>query len=590
MNALMKHEEVPCDCGALGIILTAVFFGSIGFLVGSSLSPWYLWGALGVVLPYVFVKSPKSCAWVVVLLMGVWVFTAYTFAYTGVDAVFYHVPTQLLLKKGWNPVAVSTCERFFASVENIAWFRPYHVLFLPHFNALAGAIVAMGTGLWLGDPFLNYLLFVVLFNVARRFSGQIWGCSPCASFAFAVAVTFSPKASSFLAGQVDYIVYATFFIACFAGFLAYREGLKRDWFLLFAAMAIGALSKNNGIFSGGFAFLGCLWPMRKNKMFWIGFVLTVIYCLIVGASPYLTNWINYGSPFYPNHTFRSGVEVIDLTEDFVGNVDAESMGYFARVAYAWVSPILTVKVLSWLRGCAFEPEFYVSAGVAGSGSGMRLMLLLGVVALAFSKKGFVTALCIGVFLLSNFAPVKYIGYARYFPWIWGVPILALYQFAYNHYDLSRRWMLLFGFAAVAAVASLGVFMFLRTLSVYVKDIVWESARQRRLEEMSRKSKTWFATPPAYQLEALKHVNGFYCEYGLAMRDRLRLAGLAIVDREDSEPRILGHEYFDLYPRYEHDSGGSEILTAKFPLCSSAKDLLRMHWCEAFSDFPRPLMD
>ena len=580
----------PCDCLLLAFILTAAFIGSICFLVGWSLSPWCFWGAFTAIAVCAFIKSPKSAALFFLGMVVLLALTAYTFTYAGPDAVFYHVPTQLLLKKGWNPVWTSTCESFFSSVENIAWFRPYHVLFLPHFNALCGAIVALGIGLWIGDPFLNYTLLVVLFNVARRFSKQVWGCSTFASIVFSVSMTFSPKVTSFLGGQVDYIVYATFFIACFAAYLALKDGMKRDWFLLFAALSIGALSKNNGIICGGFVVLGCLWPMRKNKIFWYGVAATVVYCLVVGASPYLTNWINYGSPFYPTHTFRSGVELIDITDDFVGNADAESMGYLSRIAYAWVSPSLTIKLLGWLRGCSFSPEFYVSAGVAGSGSAMRFMLLFGLLALLLSKKSFITLLCAMIFLLSNFAPLKYIGYSRYFPWIWGIPILALYQFSYARYDWRVFRSRLFGVAASVVVLACGTFMAMRSVVYYLKDFAWEAARQQRIQDLACLSKTWVGVSPKYSLDDLKHVNGFFCEYGLAFRDRLRLDGVEIVSGTKGFPLMHDHGGFELFPGDKDENGKLRELKSRFPPCPTVKDVLCFDWIGALRRIPHPLID
>ena len=265
--------------------------------------------------------------------------------------------------------------------------------------------------------------------MSLRFARRYWNVGAWMGIPFAFCMTFSPGIFFIISGFIDYSSYASLCIAALSLGLYRNDRKLSDLMLFVVASCICMTMKTTGILCVGLLVVLTLPLLWKRTAYWHALMALGLLVAVVGASPLLTNWIQYGSPFYPSMTFNPHVQVVDITNDFTGNADAMSMGYLSRICYVWGSPKLTAAAIRLLGGNpSFNPVFSVGGGVAGLGLWFNILLLISVVLLVVSRKNLVTWLCVIIFVSSNFAPVKYIGYERYFPQIWAILPLAVMNY------------------------------------------------------------------------------------------------------------------------------------------------------------------
>ncbi len=151
-----------------GTLAVGLMLGCLGFFFGVPCGPFPMWVAFGGGSLLALFHSRRRLlaywGWTACFL----VLTAFTFSYTGTDALNYHFPMQHLIRTGWNPLFDSTLEKF-SAIADLGRCSVYHTLFLPKGSALVGAFVASATGLWTGDAYLGYVLIYLLFVTAARF-------------------------------------------------------------------------------------------------------------------------------------------------------------------------------------------------------------------------------------------------------------------------------------------------------------------------------------------------------------------------------------------------------------------------------------
>ena len=545
-------------------MLLPALMASVGFFFGRTVTPIYFYISVAVLLVCAFVGGWRRGLAYVALLAVCAVLTMYTFSYTGYDAQLYHFPMQRLLRHGWNPVFDSTVEKLYPLVEG-THLRFYHTLFLPKFHQLCGAIVSSAFCLFAGDAFLDYVLLFCLFATSLKFARRYWNSGARMGLLFACGLTFSPKIVSVFFGFVDYPVYASFFMAALA-LVLYRGGncnsscgrigdaplpvysgraaspmpplcVGRGGFcnclhqkdrrlsalvLFVVAACICMATKTTGIICVGLLVLLTLPLLWKRTAYWHALLALGGLVAVVGASPLLTNWIQYGSSFYPSMTFSPDIPVVDITADFTGNADALSMGYLSRICYAWVSPKLTVAAIRLLDGNPdFTPVFDVYGGVAGLGPWFNALLLISVALLALARKNIVTWLCVVIFVSSNFAPLKVIGYERYFPQIWAIFPLAVMNFIGTSDDKavgSRMKTLrkVVAAALVVVLAGLAGLFLSRFVRGFGGAMVFEGVRQRLISSLPKVVKV---DDPYFRYTAVQ---------------RFRQAGITMVKATDGE--------------------------------------------------------
>ena len=537
-----------------------------------------MWIAFGAALVSLLLKDRKRLICFIALSAACLLFTAFTFSYVGTDVMSYHFPMQDLLRHGWNPVYTATIEEFDVLVNG--WtLNKIHALFLPRLNALCGALMGASTGLYIADSFLNYAMVFSLLATAFDFSRRFWRLNPTMSVLFALCVTCTTKFTAFLSGYADYLSYAGIMIMLFTAVLYIKERRIADLWLFGIAFAVSSLAKSTGLVVAVLWGLLILPVLFKDRSFWVAALIIAVYVIIVGFSPLMTSLINYSCPFYPTMSFSSAHPVIDITSDFTGNADALKMGYVARTLYAWVSPALAVKLCSVAYGQPdFMPEFTVCGGVAGFGAAFRVMLLLGAVALVFSKKNLVTVVCLFVFLTTLVTPLKYVGFSRYFLQIWAVPILALFNLAANPSFNLRNGAVKMGFRALVVFAPVAIafLCIMRSIAFYGRSIAEERCRQAAISCLKAKSSVWGSDG--------KIANSY------SLSRRLSVGGINYLPDRDIAEEVPRFSYDGQYMWAAIGNARAEAVEVdeEFPLVNSPMEILRFPWRKAYSGLPHVL--
>ena len=566
-----KHS----DLASVELLLTTTLLlglltCSAGFFFGLSCSPVYLWGSFIFVAFLAGYHSWQRLATFIFCTLCLLCLTAYTFSYTGTDAGAYHVPMQRLLAEGWNPIFTSSIEEFQTYVANMGKLSPYHTLFLPKTTALCGALLSLSTHLWCADAFLGYTLILLLFVTAQRFAFQYWTHNTFACILFALALTCSTKVTSFLAGQVDYTAYAALLSATLALPLWLKSKSPRDLVTFGISLVFCMTSKSTGFICGIILLLAGLVLAYRDNQYWWFCVATLLFVIVIGAAPLLTAWIQYGSPFYPSMTFDPNIVPIDITNDFIGNPDGERMGYIARIVYAWFSQTLAIKGCAWFYNSpSFSPEFYVAGGVGGLGTIFRLLFCLSLVALLLSKKNAVFWIALFILVSSNLAPLKYLGYNRYFPQMWALPFLAFFNVLYAPaFSLPLKWQKTMKIGAAVALIIFISPILARTLAYQTRQIILEGERQTALSAIHERNVQLSPSDDTFTVRQRLFANGIQVTSNPA-------APLLCMNRKDL---LFG----------ENANNQAAELRQQVPICDTLQQLLTFPWWKITNKFPHPI--
>lgn len=548
----------------------ALFLTTVGFWVGRPVCalPVYLgFGCAFLLASILSWRMAVKCAGLCVACLAL---CAYTFSYYGVDASVCHVPMQRLLNEGWNPVLDGTIEALTRLTGGD--ISLYHTLCMPKTVQLTGALIAKGTGLYVADTWVHYFMLYVVFSSGVRFAHNLWNCGRIPAVIFAVFAAMPSQVGTMMGSMIDYVLYACMATTLFSAVSWGRTRQAGDLFLLVVNLALMITIKPMGFFWGlaGLVIIAAShWRHAKTSSLMF---VAAIFVLVTASQPYITTWVRYGSPFYPTHSFNPAVQLVDITDDFTSNADGASMGYLARIVYAWFSTKLACLGCAWWQGKdAFKPEFYVPVGVDGLKTWFRILMWLSVGSLAFSKKNRVTILCGVIFLLMNLAPLKYIGFGRYFMLMWLIPVLSMYNLVYNPVGWMGTTMRYGRFGVYALIAGLSLMVAVKTLGLYLRAIGLEGARQIVFREAAECGATFEADRPGR---------------GFGIRERLtKVEG---VGYQESDERCFVRK-FDSFLYFPHGfSISPNEVYADYPKCDSAQDVLRFRFDKFMGNLPHIL--
>ena len=543
------------------------------FLFNVSCSGWPFGVSVSLVAIILLCENSKLALKYLLIIGVLLILTAFTTSYCSHDAIGYHFPAQDILIRGWNPIYEATRESFEKYV-GATQFAVDYVLFLPRINALTGALVASAVGFFVADSFLNYAFLFLLFAVSVRFSEKFWGASRLSAVVFSCGIVWTSKVTSIFAGLTDYLLYSTTLISIFSLVLWLRKHERRDLYCMCLSMIFCAFAKSAGMF---YIVVLLVLLFAKGRHFsevrWAVFLWGICF-LLLGFSPFVTSTLHYGCPFYPAVSFSSAHPAVEMTHDFGGNADALQMGYFARICYAWVSPSLAIKCCAWWYGKdVFNPMFQVCGGVAGLGTWYRLLLLFSCLSFLASRKNAVFYVCIGILLISNIAPLKWIGFARYFPLMWAVPFLAFFNFVFNPIWLFQNKM-------IQRVLMPGVLLFTmvfsglfaaRSMAFFGRQLAMERERQKMLSEVLRGKND-------FQIE--NHWGSYGISRYLALRGRCVTFGRPIEG--------LSYDSDFLIASTRDSMQQVERISVAYPIVNSIRDLVRFDWRHAFWPLPSVL--
>ena len=544
------------------------------FLFNVSCSGWPFGVSVSLVAIILLCENWKLALKYLLIIGVLLILTAFTTSYCSHDAIGHHFPAQDILIRGWNPIYEATRESFEKYV-GATQFAVDYVLFLPRINALTGALIASAVGFFVADSFLNYAFLFLLFAVSVRFSEKFWGASRLSSVAFSCGIVWTSKVTSIFAGLTDYLLYSTALISIFSLVLWLRHHERRDLYCMCVSMIFCAFAKSAGMFYVVLLLVSLLVKGRLSPGVHRAVFLWGIFFLLLGLSPFVTSTLHYGCPFYPAVSFSSAQPAIEMTHDFGGNVDALQMGYLARICYAWVSPSLAIKCCAWWYGKdGFNPVFQVCGGVAGLGAWYRMLLLLSCLSLLASRKNAVFYVCIGILLISNIAPLKWIGFARYFPLMWAVPFLAFFNFVFNPIWLFKNKVIqrvLISGVLLFTIAFSGLFA-VRSIAFFGRQLAMERERQKMLSEVLREKHD-------FQLE--NHWGSYGISRYIALRGRRVTFG--------SPTKGVSYNSDFLIASTGDAMRQVERLSSAYLIVDSIRDLVRFDWRHAFWPLPRILV-
>jgi len=423
-----------------------VLFACCGFLVGLGISKWQGLLALAITLAAggVLTRGWRSRALVLSGVCGVFAvalaLTGLFVMYSDPDVEWYHRPAVHLLTKGWNPVFESTPEQieaFHAPKETSFSYR--HVAYLPRGSWVLGAVLYRLFGYAEVGDAANYVFAVALFVVLWKVFAELYRCSPWLRACFVTLIVVSPEVVNCLVGGMnDGLFYMSFLLSAASALMLGRTG-RLEWSPFFIC---GAVWMCNVKFSGVVctcvgvlivsAWLGWAAIRERSALTLKKWTLTVgvagCLSLLVGFSPYLTNWVHYGSPFYPQHTFNKSLKLDSITYDFdIKNDDAKRMGYVGRNVYAYLSESLASTYYTRTSDTKrFSPQFEVSA--SGFGPIFRLVFVLSLALWVWRlRRSEATPVLLILLACALFQPTKYVGYGRYVSFLVVFPLMVLME-------------------------------------------------------------------------------------------------------------------------------------------------------------------
>lgn len=440
--------------------LAVVLSATAAFWFGGVCAWWQF--AVGVLAAAAAGASHRRVAWrarvagmglFAFFLGAVWVATG-CLAFNGCDNVGYHLPVTRLLMEGWNPLWEGTPEGLAAAAGlPLGGMWHWHVLYIAHPVEVFNAVFALFTRepFDLVFPLTPFLLLPALGALWRFARGEGW--PRWVRLAVALMAVGSLTSVGFaLDGGVDQAVaYAT--VGAMVTMARILRG-ERAWGALLAFSLWMMVAKQSALLTC-FVFWACfaavgLWRARRAWRGWLarmaacGAALTLGLCWVCTV-PYLTSWARIGHPLYPACSAdEARFPTYDITFDFHDkNADAEAMGYAGLLLNAYVSPRLARAYYAWKLD---RPDFKPWCRVWAQGSGAdgtqpttlpeRLILSAAfALLLALGGRGACFVAALGVIGVVAFPPA-YVGYLRYVPWIWVMPILAVGALAVA---AARKW-------------------------------------------------------------------------------------------------------------------------------------------------------
>lgn len=377
---------------------------SLGFLVGRTWLVEGWWVAGGVTTLVVAAVG----GWRGVVLAGIWAGLSFfasdvlTFGQMG-DYFHYHYPQALFLGRGWNPVFQPTMEAL-GQAQGVALdtFRPVHTacfpLLLAQWVAATDAVTGSLCGfVWAVALFVPAVMGLV-WATLRRWCPRV--TSPWVRGLWVVATLAAGGRVDALWTPLDAICFLSqLALLLLMVWVAEAPGVWVRAGLCVAAVTLPGL-KQSGVAFVAVAFAG-LCAVRLVRREWVALrgdaTMALAVALGVGVfffHPYATNWVAYGSPLFPAHSFLPAWQGWDVTAD-LGEAPAGNR----------VSPLRFLRFnAQWVA------LFAVAAGVAWRAKGARKWLLpMG------------TLLVVALLM-----PAKLYRYVRYVPF---VPLVALFALA-----------------------------------------------------------------------------------------------------------------------------------------------------------------
>jgi hypothetical protein len=424
-------------------LCSTTVFCSAGFLVGIRVAKWQVVAAFLFAVGASFigrgsVRQHVRRAAVVLGVIGCGVFASgLSVMYAIPDAEGYHRPAAQMIADGWNPVFDATHERLSKLLGPNPGLRLWHVAYLPRGLWIFSAAMYRVTGFVESGDAFNVVLLVICYQLMktlllRTTSLGAWGCK-----AVSLLVCISPVVPwQLFGGGNDAAFYFLFMICTCATTLFCMTG-RWQWLahLALALPLLVSLKFSGIIVAFALGLVGTcallLGPSshRAQRLthWWLALFHAGAIGAVIGFSPYVTNWVNHGGPFYPKSSFDKRVVAEDwITYDFQDmNDDARRMGWIGRFCKAYVSETLALAYYQRSVRADFSPVFRINGGVGGFGAVFRFAFVLSAITMACLPMGWLRVPIAVILLTVAMQPLEYVGYARYVSQLYAFPLLVV---------------------------------------------------------------------------------------------------------------------------------------------------------------------
>lgn len=565
----------------------AVVIASVGILFGQSVRGWQglaaIAGCLVLCLPGESRKGGmKRMLRFLLIVLAVFFIDGLFVVFSWWDAQAYHVPATILLARGWNPVFDSTRELLVHAMKVDPFaFNAYHVAYLPRGGWIYSAVTYLMTGnVESGDTLILFTALALLGVVWKAYP-RIFGGGRLLRFLFMLLTVFAPGVIvSLFCGAHDGSLYCLMLITLLSACVYRRTHEVRWLYYCAASLVLGCNLKFTGAVSACLCFLLFTLPItwavltgRKHgdvlRKWLLAHVIGFLFAAVVGFSPYLTSWVHFGGPFYPQHSFDSGVTPPEITKDFeLRNDDAAAMGYFGRITNAYLSKWAAHRYYEWkLNKKPFAPKFHLDQ-VGGLGTPFRVVVMLTLLLLCLTRRCRAPWL-IALIIITTFAqPAKYVGYVRYVPQFWAFPVLVAFNFLTAEKEKTLRVRLgkILAGGLVGGLTVATVFLVCNKLifAFGMSEYVLSQVDQMRREQGGR-------------------------VYVLSLKDQYRLDGRDMEAWAALPPDLPSPFLFRIYYHHilpEMDVMGTQWLTAKERAALEAEGARRFYIGEHLFFYPR----
>lgn len=347
------------------------------------------------------------------------------------DGNFYHQEGLVEIYKGWNPYR----EPY---TTGSIWVNHYAKML-----EIVAASVMSVTGNLESGKLVNVLLVASSLLIP---AGVIAKAFPqmSARRRWIVAVLFA--ANSVSVAQVftyynDYALYCCLLIVMSMFLLIYRcGGGLHAWILASVATMIAMGTKFTHFFYVGTAwicFIPLLFAKSRRKDMWrcvaFGAVSLLVGGVLLNWHPYVTNAIGYGHPLYPLVGGDVDIMIYNTPEMYVGNnrfLNFVKSLLSSGIRGEWTCPLIPLHPIDLMT-------LNTDCRVNGFGHFFGLMLLVGIsllVAYCRNRAVWYVVLC----LIAGCFVFEQSWWARYVPFIWAVPAIAV-LFVMARTSGVKRW-------------------------------------------------------------------------------------------------------------------------------------------------------
>lgn len=412
---------------------------ALTFLWGGRITPFQWWGCLLGALGFIFFWGKYSLrsritigVGLLLLLAILWVWAGVIFVKVWTDFSYYHYPAIRLLIEGWNPIYDATPEAIATTMGvSTEEMRVWHVLSMPkavwYFSAASYPFFKTPFNLLFPlFPFilLSTAISILRFaNLSKKWIVVILGLLTLSlTYCTSEVYPFTVDAYAGLA--------AIGLLVTMGDVLRGRHEGRTLHLLVYSFWMMN--SKQSGL-------LGCfifwvifsailLWQTRTTWRITFG-KLAIAAGILLGmflinsASPYFTQWVNYGHPLYPCYSSDEAKSPIrNIVWDFYDqNDDCKAMGHIGYFVNAYINPQWASHYYcKTLDKKEFKPKqrtwrFKTSPHSPITQPVRTLFLISTLFVFLFGSN--LKRLLVGmVWITLTLVPTPMLGYLRYVPW------------------------------------------------------------------------------------------------------------------------------------------------------------------------------